>query len=90
MDKEGIDKAFEHLDHGEIRDRGVFVAQDQRCEIHAMTHEITKHSHRYEEYHQKFLFNAYERFEDRSRLCTGDFLLTSCSKPRLVRESVNG
>ncbi len=28
LDKEGIEKAFEHLDHGEMRYRGVLVAQD--------------------------------------------------------------
>ena len=28
LDKEGRDKAFEHLDHGEMRYRGVLVAQD--------------------------------------------------------------
>ena len=28
LNKEGIEKAFEHLDHGEMRYRGVLVAQD--------------------------------------------------------------
>ena len=28
LSKEGIEKAFEHLDHGEMRYRGVLVAQD--------------------------------------------------------------
>ena len=39
LDKEGIDKAFEHLDYNEMRYRGVLVAQDQRREIDAMTHK---------------------------------------------------
>ena len=28
LNEEGIEKAFEHLDHGEMRYRGVLVAQD--------------------------------------------------------------
>lgn len=28
LNKEGVEKAFEHLDHGEMRYRGVLVAQN--------------------------------------------------------------
>ena len=47
LDKEGIDDAFKHLDHNELRYRGVLVAQDQRRHIDATTHKTTKHSHVY-------------------------------------------